>query len=149
MILVTSERLKVIGLGKANGKVKQVFTPRLGVWGKKVKKCLWVPDGDKEIGNADIGATIPYFVRRKRGNELQTFVSVFEGFEKGTSIVKNVELIDKQGLVRVETTLGVDYIMSLHNKGEVSIESDKIKLSGHFAAASVQNGGLVWKETLP
>ena len=105
--------------------------------------------GQRDWKNADIGATIPYFVRRKRGNELQTFVSVFEGFEKGTSIVKNVELIDKQGLVRVETTLGVDYIMSLHNKGEVSIESDKIKLSGHFAAASVQNGGLVWKETLP
>ncbi|WP_339716660.1 hypothetical protein [Cyclobacterium amurskyense] len=106
--------------------------------------------GQKDWKNADIGATLPYFVRRKRGEGLQTFVSVFEGFDGEESFVKNVALVDKNGVVEVETSLGKDYIMSMHGNGEMSIEHGKGKeiLSGHFAAASVQKEELVWMEAL-
>ncbi|GAB2992360.1 hypothetical protein GCM10027284_06450 [Cyclobacterium sediminis] len=106
--------------------------------------------GQKDWKNADIGATLPYFVRRKRGDRLQTFVSVFEGFEEGKSTVKSVSLLDKTGVVMVETPFGRDYIMSMHNKGEMSIKhmEGKEKISGHFAAASVRNGQMIWKEVL-
>lgn len=91
-----------------------------------------------------------YFVRWKRGDRLQTFVSVFEGFEEGKSTVKSVSLLDKTGVVMVETPFGRDYIMSMHNKGEMSIQHNKgkEKISGHFAAASVRNGQMIWKEVL-
>jgi hypothetical protein len=106
--------------------------------------------GQKDWKNADIGATLPYFVRRKRGDKLQTFVSVFEGFEEGKSSVKSVSLLDKTGVVMVETPFGRDYIMSMHNKGEMTIKhkEGKEKISGHFAAASVRNGQMIWKEVL-
>ena len=58
--------------------------------------------------------------------------------------------MDKNGVVEVETSLGKDYIMSMHGNGEMSIEHGKGKeiLSGHFAAASVQKEELVWMEAL-
>jgi len=106
--------------------------------------------GQRDWKNADIGATLPYFVRRKQGDELQTFVSVFEGYEGEKPFVQNVTLLDKSGIIMVETPFGKDYIMSMHAKGVMTIElpDGKEKLSGHFAAASIQNGKIAWMEAL-
>ncbi|EPR65778.1 hypothetical protein ADICYQ_5218 [Cyclobacterium qasimii M12-11B] len=58
--------------------------------------------------------------------------------------------MDKSGMVMVETPFGKDYIMSMHDKGEMTIElpDGKEALSGHFAAASVQNGKIAWMEAI-
>tara|TARA_R110002111_G_scaffold30939_6_gene63533 strand:- start:1178 stop:2902 length:1725 start_codon:yes stop_codon:yes gene_type:complete len=106
--------------------------------------------GQKDWKNADIGATLPYFVRRKRGDKLQTFVSVFEGFEGDKRFIQKVTLMDNSGIVMVDTSYGKDYIMSMHDKGVMSIEwpDGKEMLRGHFAAASVQNEKIAWMEVI-
>jgi hypothetical protein len=106
--------------------------------------------GQKDWKNADIGATLPYFVRRKRGNAFQTFISVFEGHEGDEPFVKNVKLIDNSGIVAVETRDGIDHIMSMHTTGEMTIDlpDGNKKVKGHFAAASVKEGKIVWMESL-
>jgi len=106
--------------------------------------------GQRDWKNADIGATLPYFVRRKRGNNLQTFISVFEGYEGDEPFVKSVKLMDDSGIVAVETLNGLDHIMSMHTTGEMAIDlPDGIKkIMGHFAAVSVKEGKIVWMESL-
>jgi hypothetical protein len=106
--------------------------------------------GQRDWKNADLGTTLPYFVRRKRGKSLQTFISVFEGHEGDDPFVRNVKLIDNSGTLSVETRKGTDHIMSMHKTGEMRIElpEGKKKINGHFAAASVSDGSVMWMEAL-
>lgn len=107
--------------------------------------------GQRDWKNSDIGATIPYFVRRCEGDGEKTFISVFEGYGGNEALVRNVRLIDKTGILEVETTMGTDYIMSMSGSGifEIGAGKDRIKLSGHFAAASLRHQKPVWNYMLP
>ncbi|MEX2568968.1 MAG: hypothetical protein WD431_23705, partial [Cyclobacteriaceae bacterium] len=105
--------------------------------------------GQRDWKNADIGTTIPYIVRRCKGNGLKTFISVFEGHEEKIPFVSSVQLIDGSGIIAIDTLLGRDYIMSMHDSGILKIETPEgiQNINGHFAAASVQKGQLVWSES--
>ncbi|WP_158856463.1 heparinase II/III family protein [Lunatibacter salilacus] len=105
--------------------------------------------GQRDWKNEDIGATIPYIVRRRKGNGLKTFISVFEGYEGTEPFVRNVRVINDSGIIVIDTLLGRDYVMSMNDSGILKIETpDGIKsIKGHFAAASVQKDKLVWSES--
>jgi hypothetical protein len=110
-------------------------------------ETVYVADGwgQRDWENTDIGATIPYFVRRCTGTGEKLFISVFEGYEGGEPFVRNVKNVGDDGIVEVETMLGSDYVMSARDTGILKIPSAgrMIKLSGHIVVASLQNKKLI------
>jgi hypothetical protein len=102
--------------------------------------------GQRDWKNSDIGATIPYIVRRTEGEGEKIFISLFEGYNGDEPFVRNVKLIDKTGVIEVETILGKDYIMSMHDSGEFGIGKGKERkfFSGHFTAGSLQKNKVKW-----
>ncbi|MBI5820609.1 MAG: heparinase II/III family protein [Verrucomicrobia bacterium] len=101
--------------------------------------------GQRDWKNTDIGATIPYIVRRCEGDGVKTFISVFEGHEGAEAFVRGVKLIDPAGVLVIETALGTDYVMSMPDSGTLTVRATKEKrITGHFAVAAVQNGKLAW-----
>ncbi|MFZ2643368.1 MAG: heparinase II/III family protein [Verrucomicrobiia bacterium] len=101
--------------------------------------------GQRDWKNTDIGATIPYIVRRCEGDGVKTFISVFEGHEGAEAFVRGVKLIDPAGILVIETALGTDYVMSMPDSGTLTVRATKEKrITGHFAVAAVQNGKLAW-----
>lgn len=107
--------------------------------------------GQRDWKNSDIGATIPYIVRRCNGGGIKTFISVFEGYEGVDPFVLSIKLIDPAGIIQIVTKLGVDYVMSMPDKGILKINSGQVQqnIEGHFVACSVQNNKLAWKVSLP
>ncbi len=107
--------------------------------------------GQRDWKNSDIGATVPYIVRRSRGKGLKTFISVFEGSETDESFVRNLKIIDQGGIIEVETMKGFDYILSSVDSATHTMGKGKnmITLKGHFAAVSMQNGKIVWRFNFP
>ncbi len=101
--------------------------------------------GQRDWKNTDIGATIPYIVRRCEGGGVKTFISLFEGHEGAEAFVRGVKLIDPAGIIAVETALGTDYVMSMPDSGVLTVPApgDK-RIKGHFAVAAVQNGKVAW-----
>lgn len=83
-----------------------------------------------------------------RDHLIKTFISVFEGHEGTRPLVRDVQLIDQEGTLRVETRLGVDYVMSRLNSGTLKIAtmSGEEEIHGHFAVGSVSGDELLWKE---
>jgi hypothetical protein len=107
--------------------------------------------GQRDWKNSDIGATIPYIVRRCKGEGVKTFISLFEGFSGYEPFVRNIKLIDKNGIIEVETLLGTDYIMSMPGTGTLNFGKGKNakNLPGHFAAGSLQNKRMAWSIIIP
>jgi hypothetical protein len=114
---------------------------------------VYVADGwgQRDWKNSDIGTTIPYIVRRTEGIGEKTFISLFEGYNGTEPFVRNVRLIDKTGVIEVETISGTDYIMSSSGYGKLEIGSGKERksLSGHFAVVSLQNKKQGWSVIIP
>ena len=102
--------------------------------------------GQRDWKNSDIGATLPYIVRRGVGAGLKTFISLFEAYEGTEPFVRNVKVIDEKGTIEVETIIGTDYIMSAMDTDTLHIGTGKKDkdLTGHFAVVSVQNKIPVW-----
>jgi hypothetical protein len=102
--------------------------------------------GQRDWKNSDIGATIPYIVRRCKGEGVKTFISVFEGYEGASPFVQNVRVIDPEGTLLIETALGQDYVMSMPDTGVLKINSGtgQEEIKAHFAAGSVQHKKLAW-----
>jgi hypothetical protein len=107
--------------------------------------------GQRDWKNSDIGATIPYIVRRCMGSGIKTFISVFEGYEGMTPFVRKISLIDPSGIIMIETLNGIDYVMAMEGSGilRVGKKQNSKTLTGHFAAASVQNGKPAWSVSIP
>ena len=124
-----------------------------GMVGGQPGEQVFVADGwgQRDWKNADLGATLPYIVRRCEGDGPKTFIAVFEGFEGSEPFVRNVRLMDQAGLVEVETALGTDFILSVPGSGTFNVGTGKgkLELSGHFATASLQNDQVVWNVTIP
>ncbi len=107
--------------------------------------------GQRDWKNSDIGATVPYIVRRCTGKGVKTFISVFEGYEGETPFVRKISLIDPSGIIMIETLNGIDYVMAMEGSGilRAGKKRNSKTLKGHFAAASVQKGKLVWSVSIP
>jgi hypothetical protein len=108
----------------------------------------WVADGwgQRDWKNSDIGATIPYVVRRCEGGGARTFISVFEGHAGKEPFVRNVTLVDPAGVLRIETALGQDYVMSMSGLGTLRIPTSagEQAVAGHFAIVAVQDRMIAW-----
>jgi len=107
--------------------------------------------GQRDWKNSDSGAVIPYFIRRCSGQDLKTFISVFEGYEGNSPFVRNVKLIDPAGIIMVETAKGSDYIMSMENSGSMIIRPGhkNLMFNGHFAVVSVVNKKILRSVIIP
>ncbi len=70
--------------------------------------------GQRDSQNKDRGVTLPYIRRRRKGQQLDTFASVFSGYKEGRQLVKGMqmqELPDGATVVQIETTLGTDIVI--------------------------------------
>lgn len=103
--------------------------------------------GQRDWKNSDIGAQIPYVVRRCRGNGPKTFITVFEGSGMDSPFVRGVRLIDEKGILSVETEYGEDTILSAFDYGNepVRYDSGDSALEGHFGVLSTAGGKVRWK----
>ncbi len=101
--------------------------------------------GQRDWKNADIGTTIPYVLRRCKGNGARRFISVFEGFTSETSYVQRVQ-IDENGVLVIDTSEGRDYILHAAKAGDLSIEvaGRQHQWRGKFVAASVKKEDIAW-----
>lgn len=103
--------------------------------------------GQRDWKNSDVGAVLPYVVRRCRGRGVKTFISVIEGSAKVDSFVESVQVIDPQGTIAVTTRDGIDYISSSPEDGTniltFSREGEEVK--GRFIVLSMQEDRLKWK----
>jgi len=106
--------------------------------------------GQRDWKNSDIGATIPYVVRRCEGDGVRTFLSVFEGYEGGEPFVRSVKLADPSGVLIIETPLGEDYVMSHLDTGTLQVPTSAggERVAAHFAVVSVQDGKVAWTSTV-
>jgi hypothetical protein len=101
--------------------------------------------GQRDWKNSDIGATIPYIVRRCEGDGVKTFISVFEGHESGGPFVRGVKRLDASGVLVIETALGSDYVMSMPDTSTLAVRAPGEKrITGHFVVAAVQDSKLAW-----
>lgn len=107
----------------------------------------WIADGwgQRDWKNSDVGATLPYIVRRTEGEGAKLFVSVFEGYAGGKPFVRGVAW-QSPGVLAIETALGTDYVWSNPAGGSHVLAADAggRALKGRFAVASVQAGKVSW-----
>jgi len=108
----------------------------------------WVADGwgQRDWKNSDLGATIPYVVRRCEGDGARTFISVFEGHAGTEPFVRGVQPADPSGTLLVETALGRDYVLSALDAGtmQVPTSAGRQRIDAHFAVVSVQDQQIAW-----
>ena len=111
-------------------------------------ETVFVADGwgQRDWKNSDIGATIPYIVRRCIGSGMKTFISVFEGYKGDNPFVQDVKLTDPAGTIVVKTESGEDYIMSADKSGTLNLGKGRNskKIEGHFAAGSLKDNNVLW-----
>ncbi len=106
--------------------------------------------GQRDWRNSDLGATLPYVVRRTEGAGPRRFVSVFEAHAGRAAFVRRVGLDEAAGAVVIETATGTDYVtlpgddVTLRPPGLASPA-----LRGRFAVASVQDGRVRWSWVEP
>lgn len=106
--------------------------------------------GQRDWRNSDLGATLPYIVRRTTGDGLKTFISVFEAHAGAEPFVRKVRLA-APGVLAVETSLGTDYLLSHPERGTFTLPAGDRPhaLAGRFAVASVQDGAVAWTFSEP
>jgi len=75
--------------------------------------------GQRDHRNTDVGATLPYVIRRGEGTGDDVFVSVFAGAPRGKTLVQGVQFIPLPDgspphavALAVETTRGIDVVVS-------------------------------------
>lgn len=108
--------------------------------------------GQRDCRNSDVGATLPYIVRRAPAAEEPTvFASVFEGHVPGQEIVRSVRLIpvpdnqvDNAVVVAVETEEGTDYLVSCLEPRPLTIRLPEgpLDFTGHFTMVAARDGRL-------
>lgn len=104
--------------------------------------------GQRDWKNSDLGATIPYFIRRTQGDGPRLFISVFEG-HAGEPFVRGVKLLDRLGVLEIETAVGRDYVLAALDAGQMTVPTSAgpKNVSAHFAVVSVQGGKEAWRFT--
>ena len=104
--------------------------------------------GQRDWKNSDVGATLPYLVRRTEGAGPKRFVSVFEAHAGAESFVRGVRLDETAGVLVIETALGTDHVLLPGTGGTTELRLPLATggqvLRGRFAVASVQGGAVRW-----
>jgi hypothetical protein len=110
--------------------------------------------GQRDSKNKDLGATLPYIVRRATGDDAKTFVSLFEGHAPGEPLVKSVRRLEVPDAdvvaLDVETKTGHDYIVSQRAPKAISIATPLgvLPVRDALTIVSIENGKVVrtWSE---
>jgi hypothetical protein len=107
--------------------------------------------GQRDWKNSDVGATLPYIVRRTEGSSPRSFATVFASQTGGQAFVRQVRRDPASGAVIVETALGTDYLLASPLEATLAVPSADggTRLRGRFTAGSVQGGSVVWTFTEP
>jgi hypothetical protein len=145
-------------------KVSQVVAPWRITWKLTDQRrftALWQNDagftsligagwGQRDFRNTDVGATLPYLVRRTAARSLPTvFASVFEGHAEGEALVTGVRLLPvpetaagQAVAVAVDTEAGTDYAVSCLQAEPLRIETadGPLEVNGRFALVSLRQG---------
>jgi hypothetical protein len=106
--------------------------------------------GQRDYRNSDVGAKLPYFLRRASAGPSPTvFATVFEGFASGQAIVKGMRYLpvpeaEAANVVAlaVETDRGMDYLVSCLQARPLQVDTPEgpLEINGRFTALSVQEG---------
>ncbi|WP_414660333.1 heparinase II/III domain-containing protein [Horticoccus sp. 23ND18S-11] len=106
--------------------------------------------GQRDWKNSDVGATLPYVVRRTEGAGVKTFISVFEAHVGTEPFVRKVEQ-PAPGVLVIETARGTDYVLSALDRDTLIVRAgaSDARFNGRFAVASVQNGRVAWSFVEP
>ncbi len=101
--------------------------------------------GQRDWKNSDVGATLPYIVRRTTGPGVKTFFTVFEAHAGKEAFVRNVTL-RASGVLAIETSVGTDIVSAQREETDLPLPNlaSAQPLRGRFAVASVQGGRLAW-----
>lgn len=107
--------------------------------------------GQRDWKNSDLGATLPYIVRRTEGAGPRRFVSVFEAHAGAGAFVRGVRFDETAGALVVETALGIDLITLPTDDAVLRLPAAAggQVLRGRFAVASVQGGAVRWSFVEP
>lgn len=98
--------------------------------------------GQRDWKNSDLGATLPYVVRRTTGAGEKIFWSVFAAHAGTEAFVRGVTL-RPDGVLEVETALGTDWFAA-EARGPAPALPGGAALAGNFVAASRQGGAIAW-----
>jgi len=106
--------------------------------------------GQRDYRNSDVGAILPYIVRRcPAGAHPTVFVSVFEGFAPDKAFAQNIRRLpvpesesDNAVALAVETSRGVDYIVSCLEARPLRLDTPEgpLEINGRFAALRTEDG---------
>ncbi len=106
--------------------------------------------GQRDWKNSDLGATLPYLVRRTEGAGPKLFVSLFEGYAGAEPFVRGVAL-RADGVLVIETARSTDYVLSPLEPDTLTVATTAgaQEFTGRFAVASLRDGKLAWAFTAP
>jgi hypothetical protein len=107
--------------------------------------------GQRDFKNTDVGAKIPYVVRRCTGRAERTFASVFEGHPSGHAVVKNVRRLSARDaqVVWVETPDGADCIISSSAGGDYETPAGTVHAPGPVTVVSFRDKRATWRFDAP
>lgn len=106
--------------------------------------------GQRDYRNTDVGAELPYIVRRRpTSDRASVFAGVFEGFAPGQAICRSVRLLatpaaeaENVVVLAVETYRGTDYLVSSLQPRLVQVQTPDgaLAASARLAVVSIQQG---------
>lgn len=106
--------------------------------------------GQRDYRNSDVGAILPYIVRRHPNEKAPTvFATIFEGHAPGEQLVRSLRALPvpeeqsaKTVALRVETINGPDYFISCLEPQPLSLATPEgtLRFTGRFAAVSIRGG---------
>ncbi len=119
-------------------------------------ETAWLADGwgQRDWKNSDLGATLPYVVRRTTGDGPKVFWSVFATHAPGAEPFVRDVVARADGSLAITTAIGTDYVGAHDRAMELVVPlgaagTAPVALAGRFAAASVQQGRAVWTMVEP
>lgn len=106
--------------------------------------------GQRDWRNSDLGATIPYIVRRHQPDAgVSAFCTVYEGHKPDAGVVKSASRLavpeerrDRVVALAIETKLGTDIVVSQLEPAEIEIDirAGRLRTDAAVAVMSVRDG---------
>lgn len=103
--------------------------------------------GQRDHRNTDVGAKLPYVIRRIEGNpQNNAFVSAFVGSQGKQTLVKSIQVLpvdasDEVVAVAVQTSQGTDIIISQLNPTDVTRSTEHGNITTNGRIAVIQTAG--------
>ena len=105
--------------------------------------------GQRDHTNTDVGATLPYVIRRVEGDgRPEAFVTVFAGCQGEQTLVRSVRVLalpenalDGTVAVAVDTRLGTDVVLTMLEPTSVTVSTDLGDLASNGRLAVVRSSG--------